>query len=289
MRDLQGKSPFFGGAVAMGNFDGLHQGHIRVLDQLRKMPKPWTVLSFYPSSRDYFNDNHKYIASQSVKIQKLAKMGVDCICSLPFSKAIQGTTWNDFLLQVTDKFAPKVFVLGEDFQFGYAKKGSIKNMEQKANIKVVPIEKYNSRKISSSQIRKEIMFSTQTNLDTSIEGLIIKGEGRGKEIGFPTINIVPDTKLALPICGVYIVQTSLDSGHTWYDGVANWGHAPTFNKSTKLLEVHLFNFSQNLYNYYAQVKLLQFIRPIEKFDDISSLVQAINNDKKRAIEYFNSY
>ena len=63
MRDLQGRSPFLGGAVAMGNFDGLHQGHIRVLDQLRKMPKPWTVLSFYPSSRDYFNDNHKYIAS----------------------------------------------------------------------------------------------------------------------------------------------------------------------------------------------------------------------------------
>ena len=85
---------------------------------------------------------------------------------------------------------------------------------------------------------------------------------------------------------MYVAQTSFDNGHTWYDGVANWGNAPTFARDKKLLEIHLFNFSKNVYNHYVKVRLIKFIRASERFENAKKLKEAISFDKNTAEKYF---
>ena len=191
-----------------------------------------------------------------------------------------------------DKLKAKFIFVSNNFRFGNKREGNVKqliNYETECNFKIIkpkPLIK-NKKIISSSLIRKLIqsgdLDKANRNLGRvwSINGKVIKGRQLGKKIGFPTANIdIKDYVIAKP--GVYAVKVQKFNSKKLIKGIANLGYRPTFNQKKLLLEVHLFNFSGNLYNKYLTVNFLKFIRSERKFKNIKQLKKQVKIDLRKA-------
>ena len=281
--------------ILIGNFDGLHLGHQKLfkLAQLYKKKNNLKigVINFNPMPKMFFNKSLKNFRLSSInqKLNLLNDLGIDFIITKKFNKIFSKTKSIDFIKNIlSQKLNAKFIFVSNNFRFGNQREGDvnllIKN-EKNYNYKLVkPKPLIVSQKIVSSSLIRSLLekgFLEKANKllgrKWSIEGVVQKGRQIGKKIGFPTCNIdIKDYVLAKP--GVYAVKVLRKNNSKYIKGIANLGYRPTFNQKKILLEVHLFNFSGNLYNKYLSVEFLKFIRKEKKFKNINQLRTQIKTD-----------
>jgi len=281
--------------ILIGNFDGLHSGHQKLFNIAKNYKKKYSlkigVLTFEPMPKMYFNDNLKNfrISSQQQKINYLNKLKVDFVITKKFDKKFSKTKSITFIKEIIGKkLNPKFIFVSNNFKFGNKREGNVRELikyEKQYNYKIVKPQPSLVKKkvISSSLIRKYLQNGKLKDANKllkrnwSIIGKVQKGKQLGKKIGFPTANIdIKDYILAKP--GVYVVKVQKLNSLNYIRGIANLGYRPTFNGKKVLLEIHLFNFSGNLYNKYLTVEFLKFIRSEKKFKNVDQLKKQIKID-----------
>ena len=284
-----------GSIILIGNFDGLHLGHQKLFQLAQSFQKKYNlkigVVNFDPMPKMFFNKKLKNFRLTNIdqKIKLLSNLKVDFVITKKFDKKFSKTKALNFIKEIlSKKLSSKFIFVSNNFRFGNKREGNVillKKYEKLFNYKVVkPEPLINSKKtVSSSLIRKLLEkgnldeANNLLNRNWSIQGIVKKGRQMGKKIGFPTCNIdIKDYVLAKP--GVYAVKVLRKNNNKYLKGIANLGYRPTFNQKKILLEVHLFNFSGNLYNKLLSVEFLKFIRKEKKFKNVNQLRAQIKKD-----------
>ena len=279
--------------VAIGNFDGLHMGHKKVLTQAKEKAKKnklqFGLVTFEPMPVMFFNSkikNHR-INSLKQKKDQLKKLGLNFIIILKFDKLFSSLNAEEFIKKIIfSKIKSKYLYVSKNFKFGKKRKGNIDTLKKFQDIfgfKTIitnPLKILKST-ISSSLIRKNISLgkikeaNKLLNRKWCIVGKVIKGEKRGRKNGFPTCNDEL-SNYTIPKLGVYSVTVETNSFKK--RGIANIGYRPTFNGQNLLLEVNIFGINKNLYNKEIRVNFINFIRPEKKFEGLEQLKKQIKID-----------
>ena len=292
--------------LAIGNFDGLHLGHQKLIEKLihqsKKMKIDSTIMSFLPHPRQFLSGkyNNFNIISEDLKIKLLKQLGVKHYVILNFDQTIASLMPEEFIETIlVKKLKIKNLVVGYDFKFGKERKGNIILLKEQSlihNFTVSVLEQIKLKKtseiFSSSLIRKNIQEGKveKVNLclgrNWSMGGTVVLGDKRATKMNFPTANIIPPN-LIHPKKGVYIIKAIYEG--IYFNGVANFGVRPTVDGEKLLLEVHLFNFNSNLYGKDLTVEFLAFIRDEQQFESFEELKKQINRDIKKAQSYHSKY
>ena len=285
------------GVIAIGNFDGLHLGHQKVINEAKQKAKkyklPLGVMTFEPVPVMFFSKKKKdhRINSLQQKKDQFKKLKLDFLIIIKFDKKFSSLSAKNFIEKVIyNKTRCKYLYVSKNFKFGFKRKGNIqtlKKFENQFNYKNIITSPYkkNKKSISSTFIRKKIrlgkieLVNKLLNRHWSIEGRVIKGEKRGRKIGFPTCNVNLDSYV-VPKLGVYAVK--VNGKHFNKNGVANIGYRPTFNGQNLILETNIFGINKNLYNKVIKVSFKKFLRPEKKFKNFELLKKQIKQDIKRA-------
>ena len=282
--------------VAIGNFDGIHLGHQKVLNRARQKAKknrlPLGVITFEPMPVMFFNKkikNHR-INSLLQKKTQLKKLKLDFLIIINFNKKFSKLSAEQFIKRIIfKKVKCKFLYVSNNFKFGFKRKGNIQTLKKYSNsynyktIITHPLTKA-AKVISSTLIRKKISqgkiyeVNKLLNRNWCIQGRVIKGKKRGRKIGFPTCNINLKNYI-MPKLGVYSVVVK--TKYFKKKGIANIGYRPTFNGQNLLLEVNIFGINKNLYNKVINVNFIKFIRSEKKFKDLEQLKKQIKVDINR--------
>ena len=281
--------------ILIGNFDGVHLGHQKLFKLAQSYKKKYNLkigaINFDPMPKMFFNKSLKNfrLSSVSQKLNLLDNLGIDFVVTKKFDKTFSKTKSIYFIKNIlSQKLNARFIFVSNNFRFGNKREGDVKLLiknEKRYDYKVIKPKPLivNKKIVSSSLIRSNLekgllkKANKFLNRNWSIEGIVQKGRQVGKKIGFPTCNIdIKDYVLAKP--GVYAVKVLKKNNSKYIKGIANLGYRPTFNQKKILLEVHLFNFSGNLYNKYLSVEFLKFIRKEKKFKNVNQLRKQIKID-----------
>lgn len=290
--------------VTLGKFDGIHKGHRKLIEEAKRIASEnglqLVVFSFCVSeghSYPYMDSEH--ITTFEERESIFEQMGVDVFIEYPFDDEVARTEPIKFVENVlAKKIKASYVVVGEDYTFGHKGQGNVellKGLQKLFNFQAIIVNKvmYNGREIGSTWIRDEIRSGNMQNVNIlltypyMIQGAVEYGHQRGKEWGFPTLNIYPPKDKLLPPFGVYSAHVIID-GMT-FKGVTNVGIRPSLNEADRIsVETNLFDFDENVYGKTIEVYLLQFQRPEMKFDSIEMLKNQINRDSEFAKEFLNT-
>ncbi len=291
-----------GCAVAIGNFDGVHLGHQAVIGEAgeiaRKAGAPWAVLTFEPHPVSVFKPDVEpfRLTPMRTKAHHIEALGVDHMVVVHFDRDFAGMEPESFIRRVLlDGMDARHVVCGYDFYFGKGRKGDCRLLLEMGGKDrygftcMKPVTDADGEPYSSTRVRDFLRAGNPAAAAAvlgrpfEIEARVERGDERGRTIGFPTANLHLG-EYVRPAQGVYAVRAGVDQGAetAWIDGVANWGARPTFDKDDVVLEVHLFDFDDDLYGRHLRVQLVDFIRPERKFDGLDALKAQIEADAKRA-------
>ena len=279
--------------VTIGNFDGVHLGHQALLTEVKKrahdLKLESAVITFEPNPKDYFSQNKPQtrISSLREKIELFNEIKIDRVHIIKFNQEFSKVTANEFISVLIKKLKVKEIVVGEDFCFGVGREGSIKQLSESSmelNIKNKIL--IDGKRISSTLIRNLLANDKLDEANKyigrpySISGKVVHGEKRGRKIGFPTANIHMRHNRP-PLKGVFAVKFQN------HFGVANLGIRPSIKGEKKLqLEVHLLNFSSDLYGQHVSVIFLKKLRDEKKFKSLDELKEQIKLDVIKAKLFF---
>ncbi len=283
----------YNGVIAIGNFDGLHLGHQKVIKEAKQKAQknkiPFGVMTFEPVPVMFFNNkikNHR-INSLEQKKNLLKKLKLDFLIVIKFNKNFSSQSAEEFIKKIIFKKTKcKFLYVSKNFKFGFKRQGNIKTLkkfEKKYNFKNIvtkPFKKGN-KIISSTFLRQKIRLgkidevNKLLNRNWSINGKVIRGDKRGRKIGFPTCNLKL-SDYVVPKLGVYAVKVKIKN--LYRNGIANIGYRPTFNGQKLLLETNIFGINKNLYNKVISVNFKKFIRPEKKFRNLKHLKKQIKLD-----------
>ena len=288
--------------VAIGSFDGIHRGHQEVIGKAgrlaRELDAPQGVLTFEPHPRSFFQPDATPIRLTPfrTRAQLIEALGVDLLVVLHFDEALSLMSAEDFAATVLGEgLGVRHVVVGDNFRFGHKRKGDVELLRQLGRpwgFDVSVIERIRGPggdPYSSTLIRQYLQQGNPTRAALllgryfEMEGRIQKGQALGRNLGFPTANIELGDVL-LPAYGVYAVRAALDRGGEirWHAGVANLGVRPTVGASAPLLEVHLFDFDEDIYGLHMRVALVEFQRPEVKFDSLEAMRVQMKEDERQA-------
>ena len=286
-----------GGVIAIGNFDGIHLGHQKVISEAKKKAKynklPFGIITFEPVPVMFFNhkiNNHR-INSLDQKKKQLKKLKLDFLIIIKFNKNFSSLTAEKFIKKIiNNETRCKFLYVSKNFKFGFKRHGNIKTLkkyEKLYNYKSLITKPFRKNKkiISSTLIRKKIssgkiqQINKLLNREWTIEGKVIRGQQRGRKIGFPTCNVKLKDYI-IPRLGVYAVKVKGPKFNK--KGIANIGYRPTFKGQNLLLETNIFGINKNLYNKEIGISLRKFIRPEIKFKNLEHLKKQIKIDIKKA-------
>ena len=287
----------YNGVIAIGNFDGLHLGHQKVIKEAKQKAQknkiPFGVMTFEPVPVMFFNNkikNHR-INSLEQKKNLLKKLKLDFLIIIKFNKRFSSQSAEEFIKKIIFKKTKcKYLYVSKNFKFGYKRQGNIKTLkkfEKKYKFKNIVTKPYKkgNKIISSTFLRKKIRLgkldevNKLLNRNWCINGKVIKGQRRGRKIGFPTCNLKLNDYV-VPKLGVYAVKVKSKNFHK--NGIANIGYRPTFNGQNLLLETNIFGINKNLYNKVISVNFKKFIRPEKKFRNLKHLKKQIKLDIRQA-------
>ncbi|MBC8396479.1 MAG: bifunctional riboflavin kinase/FAD synthetase [Flavobacteriales bacterium] len=290
--------------VTIGTFDGIHLGHQKILSRLINSSKNKNlnsvVLTFFPHPRIILNKYNevKMIDTLDEKIIHLNEIGIDSLIIHPFDKNFSLLSANQFIKDfLVEKLKIKHIIIGYDHRFGKGREASVTDLKNYANdydftveeIKAQEIEKIT---ISSTKIRNSI---NQGDIKTTkkylgryfmMTGKVVKGDGLGKKINYPTANIfIEETYKIIPKDGVYLVETKIKD--KLFNGMMNIGYRPTIGTNVKSIEVHLFNFNKDIYNQVISIKMISKIRDEIKFSSIQALKDQLVKDENYCLKLIN--
>lgn len=288
--------------VTIGNFDGVHLGHREFLSRISRDCKltksKFVVITFVPHPIQILKAQSGFLINTFVERRELlAQCGVDYLLEIDFTRDFSTLLPEDFLEKFIFSFVgiEKIY-LGHDFVFGANKSGDYKLAKvqcEKKNISLILQDEFklDNHSISSSVVRAAIsagdMEKANSLLGRSyfLSGRVIKGQGRGRQIGFPTANMDYDKELIIPARGVYITQTTIHD--MTYNSVTNIGINPTFNMGqTTNVETHLLDFNRDIYGEEMRVSFLKKLRDEKKFSSVNDLIAQIDSDVIKAKEFY---
>lgn len=280
--------------IALGNFDGIHQGHCQVIQSLLSTHSEQaqvTVVAFTPHPQAFFSGNHQPLLTPlSEKATLLEALGVDQLVLIPFDRALANLSPQAFVEDILVAQLQAQFIsVGFNFCFGYQRAGTAKDLVAIAGQYHIPVsitapQTKGSEAISSSAIREALL---EGNLDKAqqmlgraydLTGTVVKGQQLGRTLGFPTANLQVPTDKFCPRTGVYSVSVTSEHWSQPQPGVMNWGCRPTVDGQQPSLEVHLLDWSGDLYGHTLTVHLQQFLRAEQKFASLEDLKAQIQAD-----------
>ncbi|MDQ2067382.1 bifunctional riboflavin kinase/FAD synthetase [Xinfangfangia sp. CPCC 101601] len=285
-----------GASVAMGNFDGVHLGHQSVID-LARGKGPLGVITFEPHPRQVFTPEGPAfrLMNAESRANRLAKLGVDHLFQIQFNRALAALTPEDFAARVlAEGLGIRHIVVGADFCFGAGRAGTANDLKALGDrlgfeTTIAPLIAIEGHEVSSTAIRRALSEGRPRDAAAMlghlhrIEGEVIHGEKRGRELGFPTANMAL-TGLHLPKFGVYAARVDVLSGPQQgsYLGAASLGVRPMFDGEVPNIETYLLDFKGDLYGHHLSVALVDYLRPEMKFDGLDALITQMNADCAQA-------
>lgn len=305
MNTVQNISNFFTDEktfVTIGTFDGVHFGHQKILEKLvfeaKAAGKKSVLLTFFPHPRMVLQKNAKIEMINTIDERSalLKKTGLDYLIIHPFSKAFSRTTALEFVRDtLVNTLNISKLIIGYDHHFGKNREGNIDQLTEYSHLYDFTVEEILAQDIddvsvSSTKIRRALASG---NLKTAnnylgyhfmLNGIVVNGKQLGGKIGYPTANIdIQETYKLIPKTGVYVVKSTIENKTIF--GMMNIGSRPTVNGKHQTIEVHFFDFNQDLYGKHLTIALLYFLRDEHKFDAVSSLVQQLKKDEETARNY----
>lgn len=302
IRGIHNIKPWHRGCVlTIGNFDGVHLGHQAVLrrltEQARLLGVPACVMIFEPQPRELFTGENApaRLTRLREKYQQLARLGIDRLLCVRFNAEFAAQSPDHFIRGLlVDKLGVRFLVVGDDFRFGQNRGGDFELLTRAGrafDFDVVSTQSWrmNSQRVSSTLIRDALVNDRLNDAahmlgrPYSLCGRVAHGAKLGRTIGFPTANVALKRQVS-PVSGVYAVELLLDGQR--YPGVANVGNKPTVNGTQALLEVHLFDFSGDIYGKQVEVELRHKLRNEQKFASFALLKEQIQRDAAKARHWF---
>ncbi len=297
---------FAGCAVSIGNFDALHLGHQGLIERLQQVAKaqavPSLLMLFEPQPLEFFQGSHAPVRLAGLRDKLLAisaSKQIDYVLCVPFNQALSKLSATQFIEQVLwQKLRLQHLIIGDDFKFGYQRKGNFDTLKQaglKFGFKVEDTKtiSWQHERVSSTRIRQALannqldLVTQLLNRPYSMSGRVMYGRQLARTLNSPTANIAI-RRSRLPITGVFAVDVYHQESRQSFKGVANLGVKPTVTTVPEpSLEVHLFDFSGNLYHQHLQVSFLHKLRDEQKFNNINELKIAIARDQAQARDFFN--
>ncbi|MGB0773838.1 MAG: bifunctional riboflavin kinase/FAD synthetase [Flavobacteriaceae bacterium] len=291
-----------GSIVTIGTFDGVHLGHQQILKQLidtsQQSKLKSVLLTFFPHPRMVLQPDISMRLIQTIEEREkaLRKTGLDYLVIHPFSEKFSRLSADDYVKQIlVEKLNVRKVVVGYDHRFGRNRTASLEDMYNYADIydfEVIEIDakKIKSTAVSSTKIRKAIdegdiaLANSYLGDPFTLEGVVVHGDKRGRELSYPTANIELQNKhKIIPKQGVYLIQSDIDNQVVY--GMMNIGTKPTFDTTNPSIEVHFFDWNGDLYDQTLQVKLLKWIREEQKFGSVEELQAQIHADERYCRSY----
>lgn len=293
--------------VTVGTFDGVHAGHRAIMDTVVRKAKQRkarsVIVTFDPHPREIINPGDagiKLLTTLKERREILEELGIDTMVVIPFDRDFSLLSSEEFVRDVIyKKIGVSEFVIGYDHQFGKDREGTIETIEEQGkklgfDAYVVSKREVGAKTVSSTAIRNAISVEGEVKQAAEflqrpyrLNGMVIHGDKRGKKIGFPTANIKPeDARKIIPKDGVYAVNVRSEGN--WYGGMMNIGTRPTFEGKERTLEVHLFDFQEDIYGKEIQVRFIKRIRDEQKFSGIDEIKAQLEKDREKALSILNN-
>jgi len=290
-----------GAAAAVGNFDGVHRGHQSVIAaaaaEATARKRPLGVVTFEPHPREIFAPGAPpfRLMNAEARAHRLEKLGVDILYEIPFTQDLAGLSPDDFVEQVlATGLGLSHVVVGEDFHFGKGRAGSAHDLgrlggQHAFGATIAPLVEFDGLEVSSTRIRAALTEGRPRDAAEMlghhhrIEGEVIRGDQRGRDLGYPTANM-SISGLHPPRYGVYAVSVDVLSGpHSGrHDGIASLGVRPMFGVNIPNLETHIFDFDGDLYGTHLSVALVEFLRDEARFESVEALIEQMQADSLKA-------
>ncbi|MEX2436272.1 MAG: bifunctional riboflavin kinase/FAD synthetase [Balneolaceae bacterium] len=292
--------------LTVGTFDGVHAGHKVLIETVVKRAKALdarsVIVTFDPHPRDIINPGStgiKLLSTLKERCELLADLDIDEMVVIPFDRDFSLLTSEEFVRDIIwKKIGVKEFIIGYDHQFGRNREGTIETVKRLGNelgfySHVVSKQEVGDKTVSSTVIRNAIQDEGDMKLVASLleryyilNGTVVHGDKRGKKIGFPTANIhLENPKKTVPKRGVYAVWARVDG--KYYQGMMNIGKRPTFDGTNETLEVHIFNFDDDIYGMEIQVQFVDRIRDERSFSGIEELKKQLETDREMVKDTLN--
>ena len=272
-------------AVCIGGFDGVHLGHQELLKFTKESSNTFQIITFDILPKKYFNNEHKLLTTNNEKIELFKKYEPSNLVFINFEHVLKFSP-KTFCDMLKNNMKAKSIYVGNDFKFGANREGDVNYLIKyfgENSIHTIEDYDHNNEKISSTLIKSFLNdgqiehANAALGYEYSLSGSVIKGDQRGSQIGFPTANMNVDKNIQIPKNGVYKVKVYLNE--ILYEGIMNIGHKPTVSEGTRLsLEVHIFDFNDDIYDADLTVYFKKFIRDEIKFSSIDELIQQISKD-----------
>lgn len=288
--------------LTIGTFDGVHIGHQKIIERLNQSKNQTTdksiILTFFPHPRRviHFGNEIKMLNTMDEKIQLLEKFGLNHLVIEPFTEEFSQLSALNFTRNIlVNQLSIKKLIIGYDHHFGKNREGNFEQLLEYGELYDFEVEEITAQEIenvsvSSTKIRKALdeglieKANTYLGYNYLLTGKIVKGEGLGRKINFPTINInIQEDYKLIPKKGVYIIKTNIAEKIVF--GIMNIGNRPTVSGKGQTIEVHLLDFQENLYGEKIQIEVLKRIRDEQKFDSIEILSSQIKKDENSAREW----
>ena len=286
--------------ITIGTFDGVHIGHRKILERLINSAKTSglraTVLTFFPHPRMVLQKDAglKLLNTVEEKAAIMEAIGLDCLIVHPFTKAFSRLTATDFVRDIlVNELRAKKIIIGYDHRFGRNRNANIQDLIAFGNtldfeVEEIPAQEIDEVSVSSTKIRKALesgdipTANRYLGYPYMLTGTIKRGKGLGRKLSFPTANlhIAEDYKL-IPKNGVYVIQSNLNGAPV--NGMMNIGVNPTVDGSKRSIEIHFFDFQDNLYGKKLQIEILHRLRDEKRFDSVEDLRKQLEKDKKNAL------
>ena len=290
--------PVKNAVVTIGTFDGVHIGHRKIISRLKELATAsdaeTVILTFFPHPRMILHpedENIKLITTIAEKAALMEQLGVDHLIITPFSRDFSNQSAEEYIRDVlVKKIGTKTIVIGYDHRFGKDRKGGLEDLLRLApeygfEVLEIPEQDINDVAISSTRIRTALLDG---EIDIAneclgypffITGKVIRGDQLGRQLGYPTANLMLEEKYKLiPSDGIYAVRVNVEGKD--YNGMAYIGHRPTVNGMTRNIEVNIFDFNQEIYNKQLRMEFLHFVREDIHFASLDELVVQLGKDKE---------
>lgn len=291
--------------VTLGTFDGVHIGHKKIIEKLIQNSSNCEceslVLTFFPHPRMILQDSQeiKLLNTIEERIQLLEASGLDNLVIHPFDQEFSRLTAEEFVSTVlVNQFNVKKIIIGYDHRFGRNRTADIHDLiefgkKYEFEVEQISAQEIDEVSVSSTKIRKALMEGNVALANEYLgyayllTGTIVKGKGIGRTINFPTANLkIEESYKLIPKNGVYIIQSTLNNRLVF--GMMNIGYNPTVNGEGQSIEIHFFDFKENLYTKKIQIQVLKRIRDEEKFDSLEQLTEQLEKDKSTALNYIHT-